>query len=71
MHRGNFSSSKMSYSPDARLAPGFREGLLTMKVGDKKRFFIPPHLGYGDQNYGPIPGGSTLVFDVELVSIAE
>ncbi|WP_350285243.1 peptidylprolyl isomerase [uncultured Croceitalea sp.] len=66
---GQYGPTPMDYSPEARLAPGFREGLLTMKVGDKKRLFIPPHLGYGDNDYGPIPGGSTLVFDIEIVSI--
>ncbi len=67
--QGGYTPFPMSYSPDAQLAAGFREGLLTMKVGDKVRLFIPPHLGYGDNDYGPIPGGSTLVFDVEIVGI--
>lgn len=69
--RGLYSPYPMDYSPDAQLAAGFREGLLTMKVGDKLRLFIPPHLGYGDNDYGPIPGGSTLVFDLEVVGIQE
>ena len=67
--QGGYQPFPMDYSPDAQLAAGFREGLLTMKVGDKIRLFIPPHLGYGDNDYGPIPGGSTLVFDVEVVGI--
>lgn len=67
--QGGYAPFPMDYSPDAPLAAGFREGLLTMKVGDKLRLFIPPHLGYGDNDYGPIPGGSTLVFDVEIVGI--
>ncbi len=71
IHRGNLTPSPMGYSPEAQLAAGFREGLLTMKVGDKIRVFIPPHLGYGDQNYGPIPGGSNLVFDLEIMSIVQ
>ncbi len=71
MHRGNFTPAIMQYSPDAQLAAGFREGLLTLKVGDKVRLFVPPHLGYGDRNYGPIPGGSTLVFDIEIIDIAD
>ncbi|MET1259940.1 peptidylprolyl isomerase [Flagellimonas sp. DF-77] len=66
---GQYGPTPMDYSPDARLAAGFREGLLTMKVGDKVRLFIPPYLGYGDNDYGPIPGGSTLVFDLEIVGI--
>ncbi len=69
--QGGYTPFPMDYSPDAQLAAGFREGLLTMKVGDKFRLFIPPHLGYGDYDYGPIPGGSTLVFDIEVVGIAE
>lgn len=69
--QGGYAPFPMSYSPDAQLAAGFREGLLTMKVGDKLRLFIPPHLGYGDYDYGPIPGGSTLVFDIEVVGIQE
>ena len=61
----------MEYSPEAALAAGFREGLLTMNVGDKVRIFVPPHLGYGDKDYGPIPGGSTMVFDLEITEIAQ
>lgn len=69
--QGGYAPFPMDYSPDAQLAAGFREGLLTMKVGDKVRLFIPPHLGYGDNDYGPIPGGSTLVFDLEVVGIQQ
>jgi cyclophilin family peptidyl-prolyl cis-trans isomerase len=71
MHRGHFAPSVMDYSPDAGLAAGFREALLTMKVGDKVRAIIPPYLGYGENDYGPIPGNSTLVFDLEIVAIQE
>ena len=69
MHRGQFSPMIADFSAEAALAAGFREGMLSMKVGDKVRLFIPPHLGYGDNDYGPIPGGSTLVFDLEMVGI--
>jgi FKBP-type peptidyl-prolyl cis-trans isomerase len=61
----------MDYSPDSRLVAGFKEGLLTMKVGDKIRLFIPPHLGYGPQGGGPIPPNADLIFDLEILGITE
>lgn len=49
---------------------GWTEGLQLMGTGAKWRFFIPPHLGYGDRQVGPTIGpNSTLIFDVELISI--
>jgi FKBP-type peptidyl-prolyl cis-trans isomerase FklB len=52
-----------------RVIPGWTEGLLFMTEGSKYRLFIPYNLAYGTQDNGPIPGGSTLIFDVELLSI--
>lgn len=48
------------------VVPGFSEGLQKMKKGGKYRLWIPPELGYGDQQAGPIPAGSVLVFDVTM-----
>lgn len=50
---------------------GWTEGVQLMVVGEKRRFWIPASIGYGDRGGGGglIPGGATLVFDIELLSI--
>jgi FKBP-type peptidyl-prolyl cis-trans isomerase len=48
---------------------GWTEGLSLMPVGSKYKFYIPHTLGYGSFDNGAIPGGSTLVFEVELLDV--
>ena len=48
---------------------GWEQGFIGAKVGEKRTLTIPAELGYGSRAVGTIPANSTLIFDVELVSI--
>jgi FKBP-type peptidyl-prolyl cis-trans isomerase len=53
-----------------QVIPGWDKGVQGMKVGGRRELVIPPDQGYGDQGSPPtIPGGSTLVFVVDLEKV--
>ncbi len=50
---------------------GWDEGLVGMKEGGIRKLTVYPDYGYGPNDYGPIPGNSTLIFEVELKSVTK
>ena len=52
-----------------RVIQGWEEGLSGIRPGERRQLIIPPSLGYGDRQVGEIPPGSTLIFNVEAVSV--
>ncbi len=56
--------------PVSQVVPGWIEGLQLMPKGSKYKFYLPYALGYGRQGNPPaIPGGSALIFEIELLDI--
>ncbi|WP_269714878.1 FKBP-type peptidyl-prolyl cis-trans isomerase [Caulobacter sp. NIBR2454] len=49
------------------LVPAWREAIPLMRPGDEWTLYVPPSLGYGAQDKGPIPGNSVMVFRIELI----
>jgi FKBP-type peptidyl-prolyl cis-trans isomerase FkpA len=48
---------------------GWTEGIPYFQEGGKGLLLVPAHLGYGSFNYSGIPGGSVLIFEIELISV--
>ena len=48
---------------------GWEQGFEGMREGGLRNLVIPASMGYGDNDYAGIPGGSTLYFEVELISV--
>jgi FKBP-type peptidyl-prolyl cis-trans isomerase FkpA len=57
--------------PLPRLIRGWQEGVPLMHVGERFEFAIPAPLAYGYAGRGPIPGGATLLFTIELIAIPQ
>lgn len=56
--------------PLSKVVPGFKQGIVGMKVGGRREIVVPPTLGYGAAGNGPVPANATLVFVVDLVKVS-
>lgn len=52
-----------------QVIPGWTEGIAYFKEGGSGLLLIPSHLGYGSFDYSGIPGGSVLIFEIDLISV--
>jgi peptidylprolyl isomerase len=52
-----------------RVIQGWDQGLMGMKVGGKRKLFVPAHLGYGERQINKIPPNSNLIFEIELLEV--
>ncbi|MGQ0738549.1 MAG: FKBP-type peptidyl-prolyl cis-trans isomerase N-terminal domain-containing protein [Bacteroidota bacterium] len=78
-YRGTFLDGKefdASYNrgqplvyPVSQVIAGWQEGLQLMSVGSKYKLYIPHTIGYGAFDYNTIPGGSMLIFELELLDV--
>jgi FKBP-type peptidyl-prolyl cis-trans isomerase FkpA len=76
-YKGYFTNGKIFDQSSAagisfglnQVIPGWTEGIQYFKVGGSGMLLVPAHLGYGSYDYNGIPGGSVLIFDVNLISV--
>ena len=55
----------------ANIIPGFQQALVGMRVGGKRRAYVPANLAYGSSGNGPIPPNAAIVFEIELLTLVQ
>ncbi|WP_297515559.1 FKBP-type peptidyl-prolyl cis-trans isomerase [uncultured Caulobacter sp.] len=65
----SFQRGKPAIMPLDGLVQAWMETVPKMKVGDEWVLYVPPELGYGAEDNGPIPGGSVMVFRLKLLGM--
>lgn len=70
--RRTYEPIAVEIGPRGRVIKGWQEGLTLLNLGGKAKLIIPPYLGYGERGAGGvIPPNASLVFDLEIVELAE
>lgn len=65
----SYQKNQPATFPLNQVIKGWTEGLQLMPVGSEYMLYLPSELAYGDRSQNSIPGGSTLIFKIELLSI--
>jgi FKBP-type peptidyl-prolyl cis-trans isomerase FklB len=65
----SYSRGMPATFPISGVIKGWQEALVLMKPGAKWRLFVPPELAYGTSGQSKIPGGSLLIFDVNVIHV--
>ncbi len=63
--------SPAEFSLNDNIIKGWKEGLSLMRTGSRYKFFLPPHLAYGEEGFMDVAPNSALVYDIELLEIIE
>jgi len=67
----SYERKSSSTFPIEGVIKGWNEGLQLMNTGSVYEFYIPSDLAYGDKGFAKVPGGSVLIFKIELVSVKD
>jgi FKBP-type peptidyl-prolyl cis-trans isomerase len=54
---------------EGKIKGGLETGVAGMRVGGTRIISVPPELGFGSNDYGPIPGNSTLIYEIALLKV--
>lgn len=65
----SFQRGEPATFPLDGLVEGWVEALPLMRPGDEWILYVPPNLGYGDEDKGPIPANSVLIFRIQLLAV--
>ena len=65
----SYARNEPATFPLQGLVPAWKEALVMMRPGDEWTLYVPPALGYGAEDKGPIPGNSVMIFRIELLDV--